>query len=77
VEGQWWAQELRADLSSVPGDQFWQANAQAGYRSPRRRLEISLGVLNITGRNYNLFPINLYPDLPRQRTFASRLQLNF
>jgi tetratricopeptide (TPR) repeat protein len=77
VEGQWWRQELAEDLSSVPGDQFWQANIEVGYRSPRRRVEVSLGVLNITGQDYNLYPINLYPDLPRQRTFATRLQLNF
>jgi hypothetical protein len=77
VEGQWWRQQLQDDLSSVPGDQFWQANVQFGYRSPRRHVEISLGLLNITGQNYNLYPINLYPDLPRQRTIAARLQINF
>ncbi len=77
IEGEWWRQDLGEDLSSFPGDQFWQANAQMGYRSPRRRVEISLGVLNITGQDYCLSPINLYPNLPRQRTFAARLQFNF
>jgi tetratricopeptide (TPR) repeat protein len=77
VEGQWWRQQLRDDLSSLPGDQFWQANVQIGYRSPRRHVEISLGLLNITGQNFNLYPINLYPDLPRERTFAAKLQFNF
>jgi outer membrane receptor protein involved in Fe transport len=56
AEGQWWGQELREDLSSVPGDEFWQANFEIGYRSPRRRVEFSLGVLNVTGQNYNRIP---------------------
>ena len=77
VEGQWWRQQLRDDLASVPGDQFWQANVQVGYHSPRRHVEISVGLLNITGQNYSLYPINLYPDLSRERTFAARLQFNF
>jgi len=77
VEGQWWEQELRDDLSPMPGDHFWQANARLGYRSPRRHIEISAGLMNITGQNYNLSPINLYPDLPRQCSFVTEIKLNF
>jgi tetratricopeptide (TPR) repeat protein len=77
AEGQWWAQELSDNLSSMPGDHFWQLNLMAGYRSPHRHFELSVGLLNVTDQNYNLSPINLYPDLARQRTFVTRLQLNF
>ena len=77
AQGQCWRQELQKDLSSLPASQFWQANVEIGWRSPRRQVEITLGLLNVTGQNYNLYPINLYPDLPRQRTLLSKLQLNF
>jgi Tfp pilus assembly protein PilF len=77
VEAQWWRQELLDDLSHLPGDEFWQLNAAVGYRSPRRHFEVSLGLLNLTGQDYFLHPINLYPDLPRQRTLAAKVQLNF
>jgi hypothetical protein len=34
-------------------------------------------LLNVTGTSYRLHPINLYPDLPRERTLFARLELNF
>ena len=77
VEGQWWSQEMRESLAGTPGDNFWQLNLLAGYRSPRRRVEISIGLLNVTGQDYRLHPINLHPELPRERTLFTRLQLNF
>jgi len=36
-----------------------------------------VGVLNLTDQDYRLNPLNLYPDLPRSRTFAASLQFNF
>ena len=77
AEGQWWRQELQNDLAAVPGDQFWQANVFVGYRSPRRHVEATVGILNITGQDFRLHPINLYPDLSRGQTFAAKLQINF
>ncbi len=77
TEAQWWSQALRDNLSGTPGDDFWQVNVMVGYRSPRRRFEVTLGLLNATGQDYRLHPINLYPELPRERTFFTRLQLNF
>jgi tetratricopeptide (TPR) repeat protein len=73
----WWSQALSADLAGLPGDSFWQENLVAGYRFPRRHAEITTGILNLGDANYRLHPINLYPDLPRSRTFFVRLQLNF
>jgi outer membrane receptor protein involved in Fe transport len=77
AETQWWNQELRDDLSSLHGDSFWQVNLMAGYRSPRRHFELSVGLLNVTDQNYALSPINVYPDLARERTFVTRLKINF
>jgi hypothetical protein len=77
VDAQYWSQTLHNDLAGIPGDHFWQLNIEGGYRSPRRRMEVTLGLLNATGGDYRLYPINLYPDLPRSRTFFARLQLNF
>ena len=77
AEAVWWSQDLRDSLADTPGDTFWQVNLQVGYRSPRRHAEVAIGVLNVAGRDYRLYPINLYPDLPRERTLFARLQLNF
>jgi hypothetical protein len=76
AEAAWWSQDLRDSLAGTPGDTFWQVNLQAGYRSPRRHAEFTVGVLNVVGRDYRLYPINLYPDLPRERTLFARLQMN-
>jgi tetratricopeptide (TPR) repeat protein len=62
---------------SEPGDTFWQFNAFIGYRSPRRRIQTSLGLLNIANQGYNLNPLNLYNELPYKRTLALSFQFNF
>jgi len=77
AEGIWWSQELGGNLASLREDQVWQVNVFAGFRSPRRHVEITIGVLNLTDQDYQLHPINLYAELPRERTFFTRLQLNF
>ena len=41
------------------------------------KLNSQLGLLNIAGQNYNLNPLNLYNEIPRSRTLAVSLQLNF
>jgi outer membrane receptor protein involved in Fe transport len=62
---------------TLPSDQFWQLNLLAGYRFPARRAELAVGLLNATGRNYRLDPLNQYSELPRSRTFYTRLLINF
>ena len=76
-EAFWEAQSNKGYKPAEPGDDFWQFNAFVGYRFPRRKAEITLGLLNLTGQNYNLNPLNLYNELPRSRTLDLRLQLNF
>jgi len=36
-----------------------------------------LGLLNLTDRDYHLNPLTLYQELPRHRTLAVQLQINF
>jgi outer membrane receptor for monomeric catechols len=58
-------------------DDFWQFNVSVGYRFHRNLAEISLGILNLTDTNYTLNPLNLYQELPRERTLLVRAKLNF
>jgi len=60
-----------------PGDSFWQFNLIGGYRFLRRHIEASVGVLNIGGNDYQLNPLTLYNELPRERTFVARLKFYF
>jgi len=76
AEGQalWAAQD---NYGSTPGDNFWQINLFAGYRFPRRQAQITLGLLNVTAQDYRLNPLNLYTELPRNRTLVASLKFNF
>jgi hypothetical protein len=74
-EAHWYAQSN--STPGEPGDDFWQLNAFAGYRFLHRKGEVALGLLNLTGQDYHLDPLNLYSELPRSRTLALRLQFNF
>ena len=77
VEGLWSAQSNDGYAAPLPGDNFWQFNAFAGYRLPRRRAEFQVGLLNIGNRDYKLNPLNLYSELPRSRTFVASLKFQF
>jgi outer membrane receptor for monomeric catechols len=76
-ESLWYSQNNEGYQLNEPGDTFWQFDLFAGYRSPRRKAEVMIGLLNITDTNYRLSPLNLYDELPRERTFLLRLRLNF
>ena len=73
----WLAQSNRGYAPDIPGDDFWQLNLFAGYRFPNRIAEIRVGLLNITDQDYRLNPLNLYYELPRERTLAASLKFNF
>jgi Tfp pilus assembly protein PilF len=66
----WSAQHSWRYSPPIPDEAFWQVNLYAGYRFPRRRAELRLGLLNITDQDYRLNPLNLTPELPRERTLA-------
>ncbi len=73
----WLVQSNRGYTPDLPGDDFWQLNLFAGYRFPNRVAEIRVGLLNITDQDYRLNPLNLYHELPRERTLAASLKFNF
>jgi len=73
----WYAQALAGDGPQPSGDSFPQLNVYAGYRFPKRRAELTVGGLNLTGGDYRLSPLNYYMEMPRERVFYLRLRLNF
>lgn len=73
----WFAQSNVGYAVNLPGDDFAQANAFAGYRFPRRHAELQVGVLDINDRDYKLNPLNLYNELPRERTFVAEAKFSF
>ena len=77
LEGNWYHQSNSGFSPAEPGDDFWQLNAYAGYRFCHRKVELTLGVLNLTDQNYALEPLNLYNEMARSRTFLARLLISF
>jgi outer membrane receptor protein involved in Fe transport len=76
LEGLYNLQSNRGYDPDIPGDSFWHLNAFVGYRFPSRKAELQIGVLNLTDQDYQLNPLTLYRELPRERTLAVRLQIN-
>lgn len=69
--------KLKTRTVGLGGDDFWQFNVMAGYRFHRNQCEISCGLLNITGQDYRLSPVNPYEELARDRTIVVRCRLSF
>ena len=47
------------------------------YRFRRNYGDVTLGLLDINDQDYKLNPLNYYNELPRQRTLAVQVRLNF
>jgi len=77
LECNWYHQDPSGFSPTESGDDFWQLNAYAGYRMWHRKVEISVGLLNLTDQNYQLEPLNLYNEMARSRTFTARLLISF
>ncbi len=82
VEANWYSQELDgaiggARIDAPPGDDFWQVNAQVGYRFRRNLCEVSAGVLNVADTDYQLSPLTYLRELPHERTFFVRCRFSF
>jgi hypothetical protein len=73
----WYHQHNSGFTPGEPGDDFWQVNAYAGWRFWKRRVEFTVGLLNIFDQNYRLEPLNLYNEMARSRTFFTSLRLSF
>jgi tetratricopeptide (TPR) repeat protein len=77
VQSLWFHQSNRGYAQDLPGDDFWHLNLYVGYRFPKRRAEVRVGLMNLTDRDYRLNPLNLHTELPRDRTLTARLRFNF
>jgi outer membrane receptor protein involved in Fe transport len=77
AEAIWSQQSNRGYTPDIPGDEFWQFNLYAGYRFWHRAAEVRIGLLNITDQNYRLNPLNLYYELPRERTLSVSCKIYF
>ncbi|HEY1663604.1 MAG TPA: TonB-dependent receptor [Verrucomicrobiae bacterium] len=77
AEALWSGQDNKGYSPAEPGDYFWQFNLYAGYRFYHRDAELQLGLLNLTSQNYALNPLNLYYDLPRERTLTVLFKFYF
>jgi outer membrane receptor protein involved in Fe transport len=73
----WTSQDNDGYTPARPGDDFWQFNLEAGYRFAQRRAELRVGLLNLTDQDYQLNPLNLTSELPRERTLAVSVRFNF
>lgn len=73
----WTQQSNRGYTPDIPGDDFWQFNLYGGYRFPHRKAEVRLGLLNIGDQDYRLNPLNLYNELPRERTLSVLFKFYF
>ena len=62
---------------ALASDTFWQVNLLTGYRFANRRVEVSVGILNLADQDFRLNPLNLTAELPRGRTIVTRMRLNF
>jgi Flp pilus assembly protein TadD len=73
-----WTQQSNQDYEpDIPGDDFWHLNLYAGWRFWRRHAEVRVGLLNVTDQDYQLNPLNLYNELPRDRTLAVNFKFYF
>lgn len=73
-----WYRQLNSGYSpALPGDDFFQENLYVGYRFLQRRCEIQFGILNLGDQNYHLNPLNVYAELPRERTYTAQLKFIF
>jgi tetratricopeptide (TPR) repeat protein len=76
-QSSWNAQSNRGYSPDRPGDEFWLHDCYAGFRFSKRRAELRLGVLNLADQDYQLNPLTLYAEFPRERTFVVSFKFRF
>ena len=77
AEGRWLIQDNSGPLPGGSDEDFLHLNAFVGFRKPGRHYEVTIGVLNLTDRDYQLDPLSPISELPRRRTVFLRAELNF
>jgi hypothetical protein len=76
-QSSWYRQSNQGYSPALPGDDFWQHDLWTGWRFPRRQAELRLDLLNLTGTDYRLNPLNPYLAPSRQRTLAVSFRIHF
>jgi len=81
-QANWWDQHnaynnFAAGGLSEPGNDFWQCNLYAGYRFPRRHIEMAVGLVNMFNQGYNIDPVTYFLEQARTRTLVASLKFNF
>ncbi len=69
----WWWQTDNQFQGTSRHDQL---DIEAGWRFPKQRGEISVGVMDLLNGDYHLSPLSGLSELPRERVFFTRLRLN-
>jgi Tfp pilus assembly protein PilF len=79
AEVNWWNQDntLNALGAAEPNSEFWQVNVYAGYRFPRRHIELAIGGLNLFNHNYNIDPVTYFLEQAHNRTFVASCKFTF
>jgi hypothetical protein len=77
AEVHWYGQSDLGWTPVEPRVSFFQENLFAGYRFAHRHAELQLGILNLSGGDYNLNPLTVYQELPRKRVLDARLNFIF
>jgi Tfp pilus assembly protein PilF len=75
LQGNYWHQFNT--LAGEGDDGFWQMNLYAGYRFPRRHVELSVGLLNITSQDYHIDPVTYFLEQAHSRTLVASMKFNF
>ena len=70
-----WYRQDNSGISGAADEDFAHLSFFVGYRFPRHLGELTVGVLNLTDRNYGLSPLTPYDELPRERMIYLRLRL--
>lgn len=64
-------------LPGEGGDGFWQLNLYAGYRFPRRHIELTVGAINLTDQDYHIDPVTYFVEQAHKRSFVANMKFNF
>jgi hypothetical protein len=75
LEANWWDQYNIT--AGEPGDNFWQFNVYAGYRFPRRHVQIMVGVLNLANQDYHIDPLTYFLEQSHTRQVVASLNFTF
>jgi hypothetical protein len=69
-ESAWTQQSDSRDAAEMTGDNFWRHDLWVGWRFLRRKVELAVGILNLTDEDYRLYPLNYFGETYRERTVA-------